>query len=112
MTTTERILSARKALETLTPLRGDCGRKCGAACCHPDEDGEFTKETYESLVHLTAWLCGKFNLTAEDIIRHYDVTGKKCPLYYVEYEDAWKQFLKDVQNYIEQNGKEAEEDFS
>lgn len=39
MTTTERILSARKALETLTPLRGDCGRKCGAACCHPDEDG-------------------------------------------------------------------------
>ena len=39
MTTTERILSARNALETLTPLRGDCGRKCGAACCHPDEDG-------------------------------------------------------------------------
>lgn len=81
-------------------------------CCHPDETGEFTKETYESLVHLTAWLCGKFNLTADDIIRHYDVTGKKCPLYYVEHEDAWKQFLKDVQNYIEQNGKEAEEDFS
>lgn len=81
-------------------------------CCHPDETGEFTKDTYESLVHLTAWLCGKFNLTADDIIRHYDVTGKKCPLYYVEHEDAWKQFLKDVQKYIEENGREAEEDFS
>ena len=36
---TERILAARQALETLTPLRGDCGRTCGAACCRPDEDG-------------------------------------------------------------------------
>ena len=36
---TERILAAREALETLTPLRGDCGRTCGAACCRPDEDG-------------------------------------------------------------------------
>lgn len=39
MTGTERILAARKALENLTPLRGDCGRTCGAACCRPDEDG-------------------------------------------------------------------------
>ena len=36
---TERILAAREALETLTPLRGDCGRTCGADCCHPDEEG-------------------------------------------------------------------------
>ena len=36
---TERILAAREALETLTPLRGDCGRTCGAARCRPDEDG-------------------------------------------------------------------------
>lgn len=81
-------------------------------CCHVDETGKFTKETYDSLVHLTAWLCGKFNLDADDIIRHYDVTGKKCPLYYVEHEEEWKQFLKDVQDYIEQNGKEEEEKLS
>ena len=24
-------------------------------CCHLDESGEFTKETYRSLVHLTSW---------------------------------------------------------
>ena len=28
------------ALETVTPLYGDCGLRCGAACCAPDEDGQ------------------------------------------------------------------------
>lgn len=65
-------------------------------CCHPDETGEFTKETYESLVALTAALCNEFNLHEDDVIRHYDVTGKLCPLYYVEHEDAWDGFHTDV----------------
>lgn len=73
-------------------------------CCHEDSTGEFNQDTYASLVHLTAWLCGKFQLTTEDVIRHYDVTGKNCPKYYVENEDAWEQFKKDVDTYIEQNG--------
>lgn len=67
-------------------------------CCHPDETGKFTKATYRSLVRLTAWLCMKFNLSAEDVIRHYDVTGKNCPKYYVENERAWKDFKEDVSN--------------
>lgn len=65
-------------------------------CCHPDETGVFTKETYESMVHLTAFLCAKYNLSEQDVIRHYDVTGKNCPKYFVEDEAAWKQFRKDV----------------
>ena len=75
-------------------------------CCHPDATGKFNQETYDSLVHLTAWLCGKFDLTTRDVIRHYDVTGKQCPLYYVENPKAWQQFLADVQDYIERNGEE------
>ena len=35
-----------------------------------------------------------------DVIRHYDVTGKLCPLYYVEHEDAWAQFKADVKSGI------------
>lgn len=81
-------------------------------CCHLDATGEFSDATYASLVHLTAWLCGKFNLDSEDIIRHYDVTGKNCPLYYVEHEEAWQQFLKDVQEYIEKFGVEEKEKLS
>lgn len=28
------------------------------------------------------------------------MTGKKCPLYFVEHEDAWEQFHKDLDTYI------------
>ncbi len=74
-------------------------------CCHPDETGVFDPSTYQSLVHLTAWLCGQYDLTTEDVIRHYDVTGKNCPKYYVEHPEAWEQFLADVDAYIEENGE-------
>jgi len=63
-------------------------------CCHPDETGKFTDETYKSLVKLCKWLVEEYDLEEEDVIRHYDVTGKLCPLYYVEHEDAWKKFQK------------------
>ncbi len=65
-------------------------------CCHPDESGQFNEATYRSMVQLTAWLCMKFDLTENDVIRHYDVTGKVCPKYFVEDEEAWEQFKKDI----------------
>lgn len=74
-------------------------------CCHPDETGQFNEETYRSVVQLTAWLCLKFNLNEEDVIRHYDVTGKNCPKYYVEHEDAWIQFKADVKSAMEKREK-------
>lgn len=70
-------------------------------CCHPDSTGEFNKATYRSVIQLCAWLCLKFNLSPETIIRHYDVTGKNCPKYYVEHPDEWKQFRKDVKKALE-----------
>lgn len=36
----DRIKAARALLETITPLKGDCGKRCGAACCQPDGDGQ------------------------------------------------------------------------
>lgn len=65
-------------------------------CCHPDETGKFNDATYDSLIQLTAWLCKRFNLDSSQVIRHYDVTGKNCPKYFVEHEDAWEQFREDV----------------
>lgn len=65
--------------------------------CHPDEDGKFSDKSYASLVKLTAWLCDLCELDPEaGVIRHYDATGINCPAYYVEHEDAWAQFVKDV----------------
>jgi Fe-S-cluster containining protein len=40
MTAPERILAARTLLQDITPLKTDCGRRCGAACCKPDADGQ------------------------------------------------------------------------
>lgn len=69
--------------------------------CHPDETGKFNEDSYQALVRLTAWLCKNYNLETEHVIRHYDVTKKECPRYFVQHEDAWLQFKEDVASYTE-----------
>lgn len=66
--------------------------------CHPDSSGKFNDATYNSLVKLTAWLCDNSGLSAKDVIRHYDITGKECPKYFVDNPSEWETFLKDVKN--------------
>ena len=74
--------------------------------CHPDETGEFSPVTYRRCVELTAWLCREFKLDPEtDVIRHYDVTGKECPLYYVEHPEAWERLKADVAAELEREEK-------
>lgn len=70
--------------------------------CHPDEAGAYAPVTRERVVELTAWLCRAFRLDPEkDVIRHYDVTGKLCPRYYVEHPEAWAALLEDVEAEVE-----------
>ena len=64
--------------------------------CHPDESGKFTEAGYNSVVELTAWLVKACGLTVDNVIRHYEVTGKECPMYYVKHEDAWWQLRADI----------------
>ena len=72
-------------------------------CCHPDETGQFNDATYSSAVKLTAWLCTRFELGTDQVIRHYDVTGKDCPKYYVENPDAWIQMKEDIAAQIQED---------
>ncbi len=70
-------------------------------CCHPDSTGEFTQATYDSLVKLVSWLCAKFDLTRDDVLRHYDYTGKSCPKYWANDKDPasherWEAFKDDL----------------
>lgn len=53
------------------------------------------------MIQLTTWLIGRYDLGIEDVIRHYDVTGKNCPKYFVEHESAWENFHDDLAAYIE-----------
>ena len=73
--------------------------------CHPDESGKFNDETYNSVVDLAAWLCEQFDLNEDDVIRHYDITEKICPKYYVENPKEWKKFIKDVKNRLDEYGE-------
>ena len=95
----------------------------GIETCHPDWGGKFSELTYKSLVELVAELCTRYKLSPlVDVERHYDITKKDCPHYYVVNEQAWRAFLIDVKNKIEEgdemlvkekinvNGKEVEVD--
>ena len=72
-------------------------------CCYKAQNGSFTQETYDSLIELLSWLLDIYELDSEDILRHYDCGGKKCPLYYTENEDAWRILKKDVKEYYNKN---------
>ena len=69
-------------------------------CCHPDKTGKFSRETYKSLIKLTGWLCTRYDVSKSNVIRHYDVTGKLCPLYYVKHKTKWRDLKNDIWSYI------------
>ena len=75
-------------------------------CCIADDTGKFNEKTYDSLVKLTAWLMGEYQIPIDTVIRHHDVTGKNCPKYFVEHESAWIDFKSDVENHIQTYGTE------
>lgn len=65
-------------------------------CCHPDESGQFNDATYHSLQKLVRALMDSYHLQNQDVIRHYDITGKICPKYFVDHEDQWQEFLNSL----------------
>ena len=70
---------------------------CPIEVCHPDDTGEFTQASYDALVKLVQWLVDTYDLDRDQILRHYDVTGKECPRYYVQHPEAWEAFLDDLE---------------
>lgn len=48
-----------------------------------------TVKTIENAIALTKALMKKYNIPKENVIRHYDVTGKLCPKYWVD-DSKWK----------------------
>lgn len=75
--------------------------------CHPKADGKFTEKTRQSLKKLCADLCKRYGLDPEkDIIRHYDVTGKACPLYWVNNPQDFVAFKREVKEYM--NGEDVD----
>ena len=64
-------------------------------CSRIGTDGQFyiPAATVENAQTLCRELMAKYGIPAENVIRHYDVTGKKCPEPFVRKPELWKAFL-------------------
>lgn len=52
--------------------------------CYKDKSGKFEEATIGALNELVLYLMNKYKISAENVVRHYDLTGKHCPMYYVD----------------------------
>lgn len=75
-------------------------KSIGIENCHPNVDGKFNEQTYNTLVELCAELCKKYNIGINNVKTHNMITGKNCPKYYVEHKEAWEQLKQDINNKI------------
>lgn len=79
----------------------------GIECCHPDWTGKFNDKTYKAMVELFADLCKRYKLDPiKDIIRHYDISKKVCPKYFVDYPKEFEKFKNDVKAEMQGEGAE------
>lgn len=65
-------------------------------CSRKDELGRYyiKGETVDNTVELVKELMLKYDIPKENVLRHYDVTGKICPAPFVEDEGLWREFQK------------------
>jgi N-acetylmuramoyl-L-alanine amidase len=64
---------------------------------HIDWAGRFHEDTLAQLRVLLRDLCDRYGLVPEtDICRHYDITEKLCPRWWVDHSDEFRAFLKTV----------------
>lgn len=80
-----------KATNTNTLNIEMCGDKTGVA----------SPKTQENAITLGKELMEKYNIPPEDVIRHFDVTGKSCPVYFcgsASKNKEWKEFKAKLQD--------------
>lgn len=86
-------------------------------CCHPDSTGKFNDKTLNALIELCADICKRrgFNPN-KDIIRHYDITQKACPLWWApngpnkNANADFTAFKSAVAEFLKTDNKTAKED--
>lgn len=63
-----------------------------------DRDWYFENKTVQSTIELVRYLMKKYHVSADHVIRHYDVTGKICPNPYAynEGKNTWETFQKGI----------------
>lgn len=73
--------------------------------CDTKKDGTYmaSDKTINNAIELTKDLMKKYNIPIENVIRHFDVTGKSCPAYYVD-NNTWNKVKMEItKNYFTSN---------
>lgn len=70
----------------------------GIEMCDTKRNGKYevTPKTRSNAIALGKELVKKYGIKKENVIRHFDVTGKNCPAYFVKDEEAWKKFRDEI----------------
>ena len=70
----------------------------GIEMCDTKRNGKYevTPKTRANAIALGKELVKKYGIKKENVIRHYDVTGKNCPAYFVKDEEAWIKFRNEI----------------
>lgn len=89
-------------------LQGSTGHKFYKICTNTNSIGiemcdtirngkhEVSSKTRANAIALGKEIVKKYGIKKENVIRHYDVTGKNCPAYFVKDEEAWKKFRDEI----------------
>ena len=86
---------------TKHPYYGKCtnGNSIGIEMCCEKVNGKLhiNDKTIANVRKLVMWLMDEYNISADHVIRHYDVSGKKCPNANGLLNDkTWKKFRANI----------------
>lgn len=65
----------------------------GVEVCMLDKHAVIRKDAIRHAAELVRELMTKYDIDADHVVRHYDVTGKDCPAPMVQNPALWEQFL-------------------
>lgn len=70
-------------------------------CCYKNIKGklDISDATISNTIELTKELMKKYSVSEDKVIRHFDVTGKKCPAPFVADETKWNDFKSKLSSF-------------
>ena len=84
----------------------------GIEMCCTAGNYKVSAKTIKNTVHLTAYLCEMMNIGADEVdeyvLRHYDITHKRCPAQFVDEPSEWTEFKNDVKSILKAAKKTEE----
>ena len=80
----------------------------GIEMCCMDNNCQISAQTEANALELTKYLMNKYNIDINHVVRHFDVTGKHCPAYFMD-EQAWTSFKNRLVNSEEKTDEKDDE---